>query len=199
MLRGLAEEQAYELKRLKQQRLDDYLSLDRRLATIGAPVSAVKSGDSTAVAPIVGAAVSISTTVSTPTGTAVTPDPGDELQRYRTAIDLALSKKDYANAILAFEQYLDDFPSGRYAANSQYWLGEIYLMQGSLEQARERFALMLNEYKDSNKAPDATYKLGVVYHRLGDTKKAQKWLLQAAATGGNAARLAQDYLSKHWP
>lgn len=34
-LRGMVEEQAHELKRLKQQRLDDYLDLDRRLSKVG--------------------------------------------------------------------------------------------------------------------------------------------------------------------
>lgn len=199
LLRGLVEEQQYELKRLKQQRLDDYLGLDRRLAALSA-------GASVAVTPPVGAgAVSqtpqgsaMQTVAATPT-VAIGGAAPDELQRYRTAIDLALSKKDYANAIVAFNQYLSDFPAGRYAANSQYWLGEINLMQGDLEPARQRFALLLQEHPESNKSADATYKLGVVYHRLGDAGKAQQYLVQVAAGSGNAARLAAEYLAKHWP
>jgi len=197
LLRGLVEEQAHELKRLKQQRLDDYLGLDRRLAALAGGAS-----------PVATPAVTNNNPGQVPQGTGVqavavlpmvTNTVADELQRYRNAIDLALSKKDYVNAIAAFNQYLSDFPAGRYAANSQYWLGEIYLMQGNLEPARQRFALLLQEHPDSNKSADATYKLGVVHHRLGDAAKAQQFLVQVAGGAGNAARLAADYLAKHWP
>jgi len=198
LLRGLVEEQQYELKRLKQQRLDDYLGLDRRLAALAGSVRPVVAAPSV-VGGVVGQAPSdtpVQAVVATP---AAGGSATGELQRYRTAIDLALSKKDYVNAIVAFNQYLSDFPEGRYAANSQYWLGEIYLMQGELEQARQRFALLLQEHPDSNKSADATYKLGVVYHRLGDAAKSQQFLMQVAGGTGNAARLAADYLAKHWP
>jgi len=195
LLRGLVEEQQYELKRLKQQRLDDYLGLDRRLAALAGgtqPIAAAPSvaGGVVGQAPSAAAVQAVAAAGSSATG---------ELQRYRTAIDLALSKKDYVNAIAAFDQYLSDFPAGRYAANSQYWLGEIYLMQGELEQARQLFALLLQEHPDSNKSADAAYKLGVVYHRLGDAAKSQQFLMQVAGGTGNAARLAADYLAKHWP
>lgn len=196
LLRGLVEEQQYELKRLKQQRLDDYLGLDRRMAALAGGTSSVPS-------PVVETSAPESQGGTVATVTAMPAVDGNaapsELQRYRTAIDLALSKKDYVNAIAAFNQYLVDFPVGRYAANSQYWLGEIYLMQGELEQARQRFALLLKEHAGSNKSADATYKLGVVYHRLGEAAKAQQFLVQVAGGTGNASRLAADYLAKHWP
>jgi len=198
LLRGLVEEQQYELKRLKQQRLDDYLGLDRRMAALaGGTSSTPKEAFDTAASAQKPESTGAEVVAETPAvkGGAVP----SELQRYRTAIDLALSKKDYVNAIAAFNQYLSDFPAGRYAANSQYWLGEIYLMQDELEQARQRFALLLKEHAGSNKSADATYKLGVVYHRLGEAAKAQQFLVQVAGGTGNAARLASDYLAKHWP
>lgn len=186
-LRGLVEEQAYEIKRLKQQRLDDYLSLDRRLSAVGS------------AQPPANSASSASNTSAPEPAANTSTNSGDERQRYRTAIDLALSKKDYVKAIAAFEQYLADFPQGRYAANSLYWLGEIEMLQGDLEQARQRFTQMLESHKDSNKVPDATYKLGVVYHRLGDDAKAKSLLTGVSQGSSNAAGLAQKYLDENLP
>ncbi|NIB42006.1 tol-pal system protein YbgF [Pseudomaricurvus alkylphenolicus] len=194
-LRGLVEEQAYELRRLKQQRLDDYLDLDRRVSALTSTMPAAaeaevtaetdKPADATATPSVPAGVPAVSTAASAP----------NEMQRYRTAIDLVLRKKDYDQAITAFNHYLRDFPSGRYAANCQYWLGEIFLLRGDLEQAREWFSRLLSEYSDHNKVPDATYKLGTVYDKLGDTAKARELLQQVAAGNSNAARLATNYLS----
>ncbi len=179
-LRGLVEEQAHELQRLKQQRLDDYLDLDRRLNALGSGQQAAKGETDKRREPSV----------------ARGGREPDEIQRYRSAIDLVLRDKDYEQAITAFNQYLRDFPQGRYAANSQYWLGEIFLLQGELEKAREWFGRLLAEHEQHDKVPDARYKLGTVYHQLGDGAKARELLTQVAEGDSNAARLATDYLAK---
>lgn len=194
-LRGLIEEQAYELKRLKQQRLDDYVNLDRRLSNLGGQPVATAPADSGATDTTVTAGAVPATTAASQT-TAQAPD---EMQRYRTAIDLVLRKKDYEQAIVAFNQYLRDFPQGRYAPNCQYWLGEIYLLQGNLESAREWFSRLLTDFPEHGKAPDATFKLGTVYHKLGDVDQAKSLLNQVASGDSNAARLANSYLSDNFP
>lgn len=185
-LRGMLEEQAHELKRLKQQRLDDYVGFDRRLSAL---IGADGDQQSSVTAP----AGSSSVAASTPA--AGNQPQIDEVQSYRSAIDLVLRKKDYSQAILGFQDYLRNFPSGRYAPNSQYWLGEIFLLQGNLEQARSWFSRLLNEYSDHAKAADAAYKLGTVYHKLGDIEKAKQLLKQVASGNSNAARLATSYLA----
>jgi tol-pal system protein YbgF len=182
-LRGLVEEQAYELKRLKQQRLDDYVDLDRR-------ISAVTKG---------GAAVAPEKSNSTQTAESTGSATGNELQHYRAAIRLVLKDKNYAEAITSFNQYLDAYPEGRYAANAQYWLGEIYLLQNDLEQARQWFTRLLQANPEHDKADDAKFKLGTVYHKLGDSQKAKSLLNEVAASDANAARLARDYLSANLP
>ncbi|MYM65028.1 tol-pal system protein YbgF [Pseudomaricurvus sp. HS19] len=183
-LRGMVEEQAHEIQRLKQQRLDDYVNLDKRLSELssgGAVAPAVRGSGGERAVP----------------ATHTTAQAPDEIQRYRTAIDLVLQKKDYDAAVTSFNQYLRDFPQGRYAANSQYWLGEIALLQEDYEQARQWFTRMLDEHPAHAKVPDATYKLGTVYHRLGDSKKARELLQKAAAGDSNAARLARSYLDNN--
>ncbi|GAA5315280.1 MAG: tol-pal system protein YbgF [Candidatus Pelagadaptatus aseana] len=199
-LRGLVEEQTYEIKRLKQQRLDDYLSLDKRL-------SAVAGGAFSDASKSLAASATQSSAVNTATSTPVTssaqslpsePSGTQESQQYRAAIDLILKQKDYAKAEVALNQYLQQFPKGRYAANSLYWLGELALLKGDLEKSREWFARMVSEWPEHNKVADANYKLGTVYHKLGDTVKAQSILQEVAAGDSNAARLAKSYLANNF-
>ncbi len=193
-LRGLMEEQAYELKRLKQQRLDDYVNLDRRLTELSGSASAasVATDNGAGSKPLNGSAVAASAATQT---TAQAPD---EMQRYRTAIDLVLRKKDYDRAVTAFNQYLRDFPQGRYAPNCQYWLGEIYLLQSDLEQAREWFSRLIADFPSHGKTSDAKFKLGTVYFKLGEKDQAKSLLEEVAQGDSNAARLAASFLSENF-
>lgn len=188
-LRGLLEEQAYELKRLKQQRLDDYVGFDRRLSALNGATAESSSSAPSLSSDNKPSSASLSASVNPDQ-----PQP-DEVESYRAAIDLVLRKKDYVQAIAGFEAYLRNFPGGRYVPNSQYWLGEIFLLQGNLEQARNWFSRLLDDHSEHAKAPDAAYKLGTVYHKLGNQVKARQLLQQVAGGDSNAARLATSYLA----
>lgn len=192
-LRGLVEEQDYELKRLKQQRLDDYLNLDRRLAELSGKPSMAAGGSGNGVSDAGAGSAAADSRVAAPAG----EQSADEMQSYRAAIDLVLRQKNYEQAVVAFNQYLTDFPQGTYAANSEYWLGEISLLQGDLEKSRSWFERLLRDYPTHDKAADAQYKLGTVYHKLGDVQKAKSLLNEVVAKNPNtnAARLAANYLS----
>lgn len=177
-LRGAFEEQAHELKRLKQQRLDDYLDLDRRLSALG------QAGDSRS-------ATADASVVVVGGGTVA---PEEEIQRYRAAIDLVLKKQRYDEAVIALKEHLDAYPNGRYAANSTYWLGEIYLLKNDLEQSRQWFTQLLSQFPQHRKVPDGKFKLGKVYHLLGNDAQAKTLLDEVAASRSDAAPLARDYL-----
>lgn len=179
-LRGMVEEQAHEIKRLKQQRMDDYLDLDRRLSEMsqaGASAAPQRS--------------------SSPTPSAA-PASTDELADYRAAIDLVLKQQDYDQGIVALNEYLKTYPKGRYAANAQYWLGQIYLLRNELEQSRQWFSLMLKEHPNDQKAPEAKFKLGKVYDLLGDKQQARDLLEEVAGSSSSAAGLARDYLRENF-
>ncbi len=181
-LRGLVEQQAFEIKKLKQQRLDDYLDLDRRVSQLsqgGVKVPVTDSSTPKSQAPI----------VSSPPG---------EMKRYKDAMNLVFKEQKYDEASVALEEYLNEFPRGRYSANAQYWLGEVYLKKEDLELARQWFTRVLDEHPQHGKASDAQYKLGIVYHKLGDNDKAKDLLESVAQTEANAARLARDYLNSNF-
>lgn len=185
-LRGLVEEQGHELKKLKQQRLDDYLDLDRRIGQLG------KAGSNSVVSP------SVPSVTSSATSTLPPASATDEMQQYKDAMNLVFKDQKYDEALVALTQYLNDFPAGRYAANAQYWLGEVCLKKELYDQAKNWFSRVIGEFPDNPKVPDAQYKLGIVYHKLGDQVNAKKFLQIASQSDSNAARLAQEYLTNNF-
>lgn len=201
-LRGAVEELNHEVKRLRQQRTEDYMDLDRRLSALtGEAPPAAAGGDSSRS----GSEASGSTAGAAPPPPAVrSPSAGgsagagaaDERDRYQTSLGLA-RKGDYAGASKAFKSLLQDYPSGQYAPNANYWLGEIALVQGNIEEARTWFVSLVDGYPNSNKVWDGRYKLGTVYHQLGDNAKAKVLLEQVASSDARASGLAKQYLKEN--
>lgn len=183
-LRGLVEQQSFELRQLKQQRMDDYLDLDRRLGQQS------------------GAAAATSLSPTSPTQDPVPPHTdaaqADELAAYRGAIDLVLKQKDFDGGAAALQKYLRDFPSGHYTANALYWLGQIYLQKNDAEQSQKWFQQMIDQYPTHQKTPEAKLKLAKVYHAEGETAKARKLLEEVAASGSPAAGLAKEFLQQNF-
>ncbi|WP_339897113.1 YbgF trimerization domain-containing protein [uncultured Gilvimarinus sp.] len=203
-LRGLVEEQAFELKRLKQQRLDDYLDLDRRVSAL----TTGSAGAATATTPPVNVASEQEVSL-TPAPTAVasvggpdaiaaksvTPADATEAEVYGAAYDL-LRQREVDASIGAFKDHLTRFPNGEYTGNSYYWLGEIYLLKNDLPAAQQWFSDLLREFPDSRKVPDAQFKLGKVYHLQGQDARAKELLNIVASSNSDASRLAQQYLKE---
>jgi tol-pal system protein YbgF len=195
-LNGQVEEQAHELRTLKEQSLQRYIDLDKRLSG-GASTT---TGASTATVPPVSA-----TAVSRPpssSGTTGASQPGEK-SAYDAAYGLVVGKQ-FEQAIPAFRQFLQDFPEGRYAPNAHYWLGELFLVLSppDLESARQSFALLISEYPEHSKVPDALYKLGKVQFLKGNREKAREYLdlvvAQYSASGSAVVKLARDFIAENY-
>lgn len=186
-LRGAVEELTNEVRRLRQQRTEDYTDLDRRIARL--------SGEAPSQRPDEEASTDGAAQPTATPGESEASD--DERNRYQASFDLA-RKGDYSAASSQFKSLLQDYPQGHYAPNANYWLGEIALVQGNLEDARQWFVALLDTYPDSNRVWDGRYKLGTVYHQLGDDSRAKPLLEQVAASDARAAGLAQKYLKDNF-
>ncbi len=180
-LRGLVEEQAYELRQLKQLQLDNYMDLDRRL-----------SGGSRSAAPT----DTVDPLPVTPSRSAIA-DNANEADVYKAAYDL-LNQKDFAGAESAFKDHLARFPSGDFASNSHYWLGKIAMLKKDYPQARTWFTDLIANFPSAGKVPDAQLDLGKVYFLMGDKVKAKSLLSQLAAGNSDAARLAAKFISDNF-
>jgi tol-pal system protein YbgF len=198
-LNGIVEQQAYELKQLKEQTLERYLDIDRRLAAGGgvAPgpgaTTGAPGGSSPAAQPSVAAARPPGS------GRESAEQPG-EGEAYRAAYALVRGQ-EFDAAIDAFNTFLRNFPDGRYAPNAHYWLGELYLAidPADPEAARQSFTLLLNEYPQDAKVPDALFKLGRVQYIKGNPQRAREYLERVIREypDSRAARLAGDFIDQN--
>lgn len=188
LLRGLLEEQSYELKQLKQLQLDNYMDLDRRLSGGSHPVTTATDVKDI---PSVVAASKIAASGSQ------LPDSASESDVYKAAYDL-LNQKDFDGAVVAFKEHLDRFPSGDFASNSHYWLGKIAMLKKDYPEAKSWFTELIANFPSAAKVPDAQLDLGKVYFLMGDKAKAKSLLSEVAAGSTDAARLAQKFLSDNF-
>lgn len=188
-LRGLLEEQQYELRQLRQENLERYQTLDSRINASGPAPSASQpaaTGDSAAAA---------APTVAQ--DSAAEADPEKEKLFYDASFDL-IKERDFEKAQQAFSAFLRKYPKSQYAGNAQYWLGEVHLVQGDLQAAGTAFARVSHDYPEHNKVPDSLYKLADVERRLGNADKARGIMQQVVADYPNssAAQLAEQDLRK---
>lgn len=202
-LNGVVEEQAFELRRLKEQSLERYLDLDRRLGGDASGVGQAATGGSGDTAArgdgSAGRSFSTSEIPERPPAATMQVQPGEEVA-YQAAYALVRGQ-EYGAAVDAFVGFLDQYPAGRYAPNAHYWLGELYLVldQADPEAARQSFMLLLNQYPDNPKVPDALYKLGRVHFMKGSRDRSREFMERVLREypGSSAARLAQDFLDQN--
>lgn len=86
---------------------------------------------------------------------------------YRAALAL-YGKSDFAGAREALKRVLDADPNGELADNAIYWIGETHFAAGSYSEAMKYYRRVFTDFPDQNKAPDAMFKLGLAYEKIGD-------------------------------
>lgn len=96
----------------------------------------------------------------------------DENNYYNAALALALKKKQYNTAILAFQSFIKQYPQSCYQSNANYWLGQLFYNKGQKNDAAYYFAVVVRHYINSPKVPDAMYKIGVIMQEKGQADKA---------------------------
>lgn len=136
------------------------------------------------------------TTQATANTSGVGLQPVDDTARqaYNAAYAL-VQQNNLPGAEQAFAKYVQDYPENALTPNAWYWLGQVQYVQKNYEQARLSF-LNVARFVDSQKRPDALYKLGKITQYLGDNAKAQRYfqlVLEYYPTDA-AASLAQKEL-----
>jgi len=177
-LRGQLDKTQHDIAVLAQQQKQFYSDLNSRI-TAQKQLSAVQPAALMPGSP--GQATVQNNTVLT----------AKESQAYRDAFEL-LKAKQYDEAIMAFQKYLMQYPDGHYVVNSNYWLGEVYYLQGKPTQAKKAFTVVVKNFPNSQKIADAMLKLAIIAIDAGDTSHGREILdrVQQQYPGTTAARLA---------
>lgn len=217
VLRGMIEEQDFKLSELERRNRDLAVDFDARLERLegGSPanaaqriidpepslagghldgvVGAVAGAADQTTAPEEGASAA-ATEAQDDTLTPVA-DPAAERAAYDAAFE-ALKNGQYAEAARRFQGFLNQYPSGEYAPNAQYWLGESYYVTQNYQIALDAFERLLSQFPTSNKVPDALLKVGYSHYELRNWDRAEETLNQVIGSypDSTVARLAQGRL-----
>lgn len=197
-LRGQIEVLQQQLEQTKQGQRSQYLDLDGRLNRLEGNTPTASTAEPVAViAPasppndeVATANPASTTAVSTTSNAGI-----DERGAYATAFD-ALKSGDYAESARRFRDFLTAFPSGQYAPNAMYWLGESYYVTQNYALAGEQFKGLLDRYPNHDKAPGALLKLGLSDFGLKQYDAAETILHDVVRRypGTDVARTADDRL-----
>ncbi len=205
-LRGLVEQQSFELENLKRRQRDQYLDLDQRLNDIrqgGAGIAAAGSTTADADQPVISQPVIEQPVVSQAapevrapqveqrevasialpaTGAAAVTQasPEDEKRAYDSAFS-ALKDLRYADSAQAFLDFIEQYPDSEYADNAQYWLGESFYAAGNYDLALNAFNGLLADYPRSSKTADALLKIGYSHYEKKEWPQARAALEQVKA------------------
>lgn len=208
-LRGIVEEQSHQIDTLRQQSLDRYTDLDRRVSQ-----GQGQSGAQSATAPNAEASAPIdaNATPEVAPAPAAAPVPvavasgmqtakPEEYEAYQKAY-AKLKGQDFGGAIKAFNAFIATYPNSTLAGNAYYWLGKAYLQPPQdLNKAQQVFAKVVGDTPQHTKAPDALYELGKIYFLKGDKAKAKTVLQQVidnyGTSGSTAPQLAKQFLDQN--
>ena len=203
-LRGIVEEQGFELRKLQRDALNRYTSNDERLTALegGASASSNLPTQAPLSPSISNSQRDVSSSVSSTDNAVTTRESVDdfigersslnnlqtsnrrgslqpavlsEQQLYQMAYDSVINS-DFERSIAEFDQYMSVYPSGRFVTNAHYWKGQAYLYLERYSEAKESYEIILNRYEDSAKLADAMYGLGLAYQGLGNVTQARQLL-----------------------
>lgn len=202
MLRGTVEEQAQMIQDLQNRQNNIYADLDQRiqkLQSVALNAAGQNGLTDTSVSdpaqqqvvnyPVPDVGSSQTTSESHETASAMTPS--DEKERYNTAYQLLMNGHN-SKAIEAFNELIQQFPTGEYADNAQYWLGEAYKINNDNQAAKQAFLMVVQNYVNSPKIPDALYKLGLIEYEQKNMAAARDYFVRVkeSYSDSGAAHLA---------
>ena len=188
-LRNLLEEQANEIRLLKQNQQKFDADINKRFAEIEEKQVSTNNSIPSENIPSQVEVVEKSVSVSPPSSkrediqnkVIVEPKPASktdyqaERKSYQKAYD-KLTARQYNQARDSFIEFINQFPNGRYAHIAQYWIAESSYAQHNYEQAIIDYQRLIDQYTISPKQAEAELKKAYCYYELDKKDKAREVL-----------------------
>lgn len=173
-LQGKVEEQEHKLKLLEGQVRTQYQALDQRfsqrqaIASVAPPVSTLSPTSKVRTSSSRQVQLTPPSKVAPVDHASSSSIPSAAGERaYQTAFQL-LKNKQYLPAIEGFETFIKKYPRDVNRPNANYFLGQLYLLQGQPEQSIGQFNHFVNFYTQDPRVPDALLQLGLAYFAKGE-------------------------------
>lgn len=169
-LRGQVEVLTNELANTQQRQKDFYVDLDARLRKLEPQQITVD-------------------------GREVSVDPGEQ-KTYDAAL-AQFKAGDYRGAGAAFSEFIRRYPQSGFLPSAQYWLGNAYYAQRDYKNAIAAQQVVVKNFADNPKAPDALLNIASCQTELKDKAAAKKTLenLIAQYPDAPAAQTAKERLA----
>lgn len=203
-LRGQVEQLTHSLQQMQAQQKSQYDDLDKRVSANTQPAMQAPPSGADLQADVASApagkkskAVKTDVAVATASAPAAQPNVQEEQQVYQTAYNL-IKQKRYTAAISALQRIVQKYPSGQFAANAHYWLGELYGLTGKTDQALVEFSTVAKSFPTSPRVADANLKVGLILaaqFNWPDAKTAFKKVI-SHYPGTASARVATEQLKQ---
>ena len=181
-LNGQVEEQTYQIDQLKQQQLDNYVDLDKRVAALSVAADSV---------PADAAAVSEENIV-------------DDKVAYKAAYALVQERK-FDEAKEAFKAFINTYAKSNLLANAWFWLGGLHGLDKEYGEAEAAYNTVIADFPEHRKTPEAMYKIGTLYYQQDKKASAKQMMLDLVKAYENDSshekqvRMAREFLRKHFP
>ena len=189
-MRGQIEVLNNGIETAQKRQKDFYVDLDTRLRRVEGPSVGVGPGmptatDSASAAAGTARGASVATTAGAPPSSA-------ETRAYEAAQALRRIG-NYQGAVVAFQNFLKQYPKSNLAPNAQYWIGDSYFNMRDFRLAIASQRTLLKRYPDSAKVPDALLNIAGSQAELGETVAARKTMEEIVAKhpASNAAEKAR--------
>ncbi len=98
-----------------------------------------------------------------------------EEETYDAAFDL-LKQSLYADAAVAFTQFVQRFPNSELTDDAWYWIGEARFVTREFSQSIGAFQNVINNFMDSPRIPASYLKVGYIQYEYGAYIKARETL-----------------------
>lgn len=158
--RGLIEELSYQVQVMEQEQKERYIDLDKRIQAVN------KSGSTSP----------LTSTPAQPINENEQAALSDEaiLSEYNAATALMQERK-FDESIVKLSEFSQAHPDHPLAANSLYWVGEIFLVQREADKAKVYFERIVSDHPSHSKVPDSLYKLGVIAQQSSNSALAKTY------------------------
>lgn len=182
-LRGQIEVLNNSVENTTKRQRDMYLDLDTRITRIeqqGGPGPAAAQVAPGAAAP---APAAPATAPTAPAAAAATPaapaaaaaDPAAESRNYEAA-QAQRRLGNYQGAIVAFQNFIKQYPKSNLAPRAQYWIGDSYFNLRDFKLAIANQQALIKTYPDSPTVPDAMLNVASSQIEMGESIVGKKTL-----------------------
>lgn len=193
-LRGLLEQQEYEINNFKKRQQNIYADIDARLQQLETGHVAVKNTsqhDNLAIPIAERKAAAPAKKPAKPKSKA------SEKAAFEKAFD-SVKNSHYHQAIKLFNQFLQDYPVGEYTDNATFWLASVYKVVNDVPAAKKNFKAVYTQFPKSEKASQAMLKLADIYLQEENISEAKQLYSQITRQHANttSAHMAEKKLQK---